>query len=253
MSSKYKLNPKIEEILTDKRVALVGPSPYLIGSGMSKIIDSFDVVCRIRDILPKKDFRNDLGTRTDVIFYNCATISVPHYKKRLKEAESVLKDIKMMICPVAKGLGSDDWKSWPDDFIAPVVKNFANVNKYNIPFHWIGIPNYRILYNEVGVEPNTGTLAIKVLLKYKVKELFITGFSFYAEGSTVSKVYYPGYLLNGFEPNPKTWSPHKGHNQDIQKKHFINNILPSTSTKVIVDSYLNNLLSLNHKEVIKIK
>lgn len=250
--SEYKKDPKLENIFAGKRVALVGPAPYLLGKGMSKKIDDFDVVCRIRDIRPKKEFLADLGSRTDVVFYNCATISVPHYEQRLKEAEEVLGDIKMLICPVVKGLGSDKWEKWADNFVSPVVENFSKVNKYNIPFHWIGIPNYRLLYNEIGAEPNSGMLGIKILLKYEVKELFITGFTFYAEGKTVPKVYYPGYLLKGFEPPPETWNPHGGHNQKKQKNHFINHVLTSTTTKVIIDSHLNELLKLSHKHVVKV-
>jgi hypothetical protein len=52
------------DYLQDKKVAFVGPSPYLVGLNREKLIDSYDVVVRIQsDILSVEDY----GSRIDVI------------------------------------------------------------------------------------------------------------------------------------------------------------------------------------------
>ena len=39
----------LEKLVKNKRVALVGPSPHLVGSNLGDKIDSFDIVCRINE------------------------------------------------------------------------------------------------------------------------------------------------------------------------------------------------------------
>ena len=57
-------NPLLHEYLSGKRVAFVGPAPYLNGKGKGKLIDSYDVVVRIQPEIWDVD---DFGSRTDII------------------------------------------------------------------------------------------------------------------------------------------------------------------------------------------
>ena len=67
----------MEKLVKNKRVALVGPSPHLVGSILGDKIDSFDIVCRINEVLFAKKLRKDYGSRTDICFWNMGT---PHLK-----------------------------------------------------------------------------------------------------------------------------------------------------------------------------
>ena len=61
----------LKDIIEGKRVALVGPASYMVGSNYGKEIDSHDVVVRInRGIESIAEFKNDLGEKTDV-YYSC--------------------------------------------------------------------------------------------------------------------------------------------------------------------------------------
>ena len=54
----------LEEYLAGKRVALVGPAPYLIGQNRGRVIDDYDVVVRIQ---PEIFCPEDYGSRTDIV------------------------------------------------------------------------------------------------------------------------------------------------------------------------------------------
>ena len=56
----------------NKSVVMVGPSSYLEGSKMGRIIDSFDVVVRINNIHDNfnESLNNDFGKRTDVVYFD---------------------------------------------------------------------------------------------------------------------------------------------------------------------------------------
>ena len=50
-----KPDPHLEEYIAGKRIAFVGPAPYLIGKNRGPEIDSYDVVVRIQpEIFAKK-------------------------------------------------------------------------------------------------------------------------------------------------------------------------------------------------------
>lgn len=247
----YDLDPKLSQFLKNKKVAIVGPSPHLIGKGIGKIIDSYDVVCRINEVHPT-GFEEDYGNKTDVVFHNCATVHVPQFINILEKAPpGIAENLKYVICPCVKAAGSDNnWSTWSDEYISPVVSNFHNINKYNTPFYWIGMKNYRFVYNQIfGVEPNAGQTAIIILLSHMVKELFITGFSFYAQGDSPIQSTRPGHVEKKLE---NELVGNAGHPQGPQKNAFKNKVFKEYNNSIIVDSYLNELLDLKHDRIVKL-
>jgi hypothetical protein len=54
--------------------------------------------------------------------------------------------------------------------------------KWELPFHVIDTDYYRSIAESVGTRPNSGTLTIIDLLAYDVKELHITGFTWFRGG-----------------------------------------------------------------------
>jgi len=161
-----------------KRVILVGPSVSLKNSNMGTIIDSYDVVCRIKKSYPvdPKDHK-DLGTRTDVLVSHLKVSGKGGYKQNNFESYpiQIYNQLKYIYFPF------------------PLVKPFVNfytgfVKKYgNLIKTSIVLPSdnqiYQMLHSELGYDPTTGLMFIvDVVLRQEVKELCITGITFQTDG-----------------------------------------------------------------------
>jgi hypothetical protein len=234
----YEKSDKLLELIEGKSVVLVGPAPYLIGKNLGPIINNYDIVCRVNYMAPN-NFISDYGNRTDIFFYNCCTISLEKMKKHFEDCPEVAKKMKLVVCPTIKVLGPEKWTEWDLDYISPVVGNFNSINIYNNDFHWIGIRNYRYLFDLINCpEPNSGILALSIILEHNPKDLFVTGFSFYANKDQTHFDNYP--LL------PSGWKGVSGHPQQEQIEFFKKCI---SDRNVKIDSYLNKLLKIDHKNI----
>lgn len=235
----YEKSEKLSKLVKDKRVVLVGPAQYLVGKGLGSAISGYDTICTVNYMSPGK-FTADYGDRTDIMFYNCSTASIKQMDQHFKDNPEFTKELKLVACPVVKALGPDKWTTWGNNHVSAVVTNFKGINKYNIDFHWIGVKNYRYLFNLMGCrEPNSGPLAMMMILEHEPKELFITGFTFYMD----SGAYFSGYATQA-----PGWKGVPGHPQRDQINFFKKHILP----KIKIDSHLNKLLKLNHNNVHKL-
>jgi len=166
-----KYDSQYNELLKDKKVIIVGPSPSLEGKGMGEYIDSFDVVVRINKAFPiEKGLESDIGSRTD-IHYHCLHTH-PACGGPVFYDEMKLENV-FVSCPYGK-------------YISPFhgdITRFENINKkYNLPFHILNSEYYLEIANMVGTRANSGTLTILDLLCYDVKELHITGFTWFRDG-----------------------------------------------------------------------
>ncbi len=242
----------IANLLKGRRIALVGPSNHLVGKGKGFDIDKYDVVCRVNDVYPF-NYELDYGIKTDIVFYNCARYSNPEFVVKMNHDPKATKKIKMVILMSVKSLGQDNWESWDENYIAPIVKDWEDMNIYNLPFYWIGLKNYKMMYDDIGCEPNSGFLAILKLLQYDIEELMITGFSFYYQGNQIKDSYYNSYLVEYVytEDNYpyKNYNAHKSHNQPIQFSYFKDKVLPYYGEKIKIDSFLDRCFKLNHSNV----
>jgi len=241
------LDPGLSKLLENKRVAIVGPSPHLIDMGLGKKIDQYDIVCRVNEVHPT-GFENFYGNRTDIMFNNCGSDFIEELGNRIKEKTEVAEKIKYVVCPCVKAKGSDNnWSLWRDDHVSDVVENFNKINIHNTPFWWIGIKNYRKVYDIFGCEPNAGQTSILLLLQHNIKELLITGFSFYAQGDHPSLCHRPGHTHPGRE---EEMIGNAGHPQAPQINTFKYMVYENYKEKIVLDSFLNNLLDLNHTKTI---
>jgi hypothetical protein len=248
------LDKNLLSIIKDKRVALIGPSPYLIGNNLGDYFDSYDVICRPNDIIPSDKARADYGSKTDIMFHNFGDHVLPILEKKIEESEEHFKNLKMICCLAVKARHSDtNFLSWPEDYVSGVVDNFNKINTWNSSFYWIGNKDYRELYNKIGAEPNTGVAAIAILLQYPIKELFVSGFSFYMNCKTYEQTYRDEYhtrclsLLTDFKKGRK-FGFDAGHGAIANKKQ-IDFFKKNCNDNLIIDSYLNDLLNLNHSRV----
>lgn len=244
----YKKDEELEKYLYNKKVALIGPAPYLQNYEIGEFLNKYDVLCRMNEIFPVGQEKK-YGSRTDIAFLNCASISVSDYIYKIRESLDISENMKYIICPVIKA--QHDWKG-------DVVENAKMLNICNIPFSWIGKENYTMIHKEIGVEPNTGLMSILILLQYPIKELFITGMTFYSEfvGPVYDRNTYDIYYHREHTPfnlQIGAFNPHLGHSQKEQINYFKNNILKKYFDKIKIDSHFSNILQVSYNNILQLR
>lgn len=248
------LNTDLLNIVKDKRVALIGPAPYLTGKGSGTYFDNYDVICRPNDIIPPENLRADYGNKTDIMFHNLGDHVLPILRKKIEEDKEHFKKLRMVCCLATKAKHSDtNFLSWPDNYVSDVVQNFDQINEYNIPFYWIGNRDYRKIYNEIGTEPNQGVLSIAVLMSYPIKELLVSGFTFYLHCKTYEDTYRDSYhtecnrIVQDFKKG-RAFGFDAGHGSVSNRKQ-IDFFKKKCSKKITIDSHLKDLLDIDHNRV----
>lgn len=166
-----KYDSQYNELLKDKKVIVVGPSPSLEGSGKGKEIDGYDIVVRVNKGFPIEDgFESDLGSRTD-IHYHCLHTS-PECCGNIFYEEMKNKNV-LVSCPYPK---------YVRPFYSDVTSFEKENKKWNLSFHCADTDYYIGVAKMLGTRPNSGTMAIMDLLCYDLKELHITGFTWFRDG-----------------------------------------------------------------------
>ncbi len=160
-----------------KSVVLIGPAPWLSGSGKGPFIDSFDICVRInRGFLVNRDYPADLGSRTDVL-YTCAH---EHSQLGVNSGPVDLDYFRDI------GLKTLCFHEDPKRKIKDKIKQDNHV-----PCHIIDGNLIEDLRNNQlsGEKPHTGTIAIEDLLRTSLSKFFLIGFTFF-QGA---HVYMPEY------------------------------------------------------------
>lgn len=248
MSKKINLNMDLLNLVAGKHVQIVGPAPYLIGQKKGKQLDSADVVVRLNEIIPLKHLREDYGNRTDVLFCNFGTPWMPGIKRSIEveDREEHYKKLKLVVASAIKADHSEtNFLSWPDDHISNVPKNFKKINKYNLPFYWIGVKDYKKLYYDIGVEFNTGTAAIAMLMQYPIKKLSLAGLTFFYGGSTYKELFHDGHM-DSIDIKGRKFGFSGGHGSYAHMKQieYFKNLYKNSGDTILIDNKLKEILSL---------
>jgi hypothetical protein len=240
--------PQLSQLVSGKRVALVGPSPHLIGTNLGAKLDQYDMIARVGDYFPGA-FEADYGSRTDVVFDSCDDRGNEDTIQKMYRYEQEIKQIKLVILPClrASAGASNDGSS--------LIRNFQNNNLWGLPYWFIGVENFHSINDRVGAELNSGLASLMILLEHGPAELFLTGFSFYLQWNprdAIGSVYRPGYyvdnsILVNFDWS--TWTPNASHDQGRQIAYFKDDILARQGTVVKLDSYLLGLLKIQYSNV----
>ena len=251
-----KFDDAFAELLSGKRVAYVGPSPYLMGSGNGLKIDDYDVVVRIQGAIFEQE---DYGSKVDVI-QSCLNANYgPALARHLHQIDKSMYP-KFIMCndtnarPLSDGTWGDvlnEYDSYLRDFGIPLahLKNDDGTwDRWGL--YWEVYPKSHVerfgtgQYTVNSENFNSGYGAINMLLRYPIKELYITGIDFYNMGTpqTAEQKYNPRYVEKfGKEGTP--YGPDKTlHDQLSQIKHFKNVILKNRNN-VILDNYLSEKLT----------
>jgi len=166
------------ELISDKRVALVGPAKYMMGSNLGKEIDQYDVVVRINRSYESVEERSkDIGSRTDIL-YSCL-IEKPANAGELNLEIFLKKGIKHICAPPSSNMKGLSSETRLHDLVD--VEKVRAINE-KIPVRIIDHQFHTHLAQMVDCRPNTGFLAIYDLMRFSPKKLKVFGFSFYLDG-----------------------------------------------------------------------
>ncbi len=242
------LNKNLLDLVHNKDVVLVGPAPYLIDSSRGLEFDSADIIVRPNEIIPPKNLRKDYGSRTDILFCNFGTPWMPGIKRKitLDDHEQHFKNLKLVVGSAIKADHSEgNFLSWPDEYISDVPSNFQNINKYNLPFYWIGVPDYKKIYSNVGVEFNTGIAAAVILLSYPIKSLKIAGFTFYTGGNSYKELYYEGHMDED-DIKGRSFGFSSGHGEyaNLKQVDFFKQLCHYKSDLIKLDKQIKDIIML---------
>ena len=172
--------------LTGKKVILVGPATYMMGSNLGKEIDSYDVIVRMNLSCPvPENLHKDIGSRTDVLYH--IMIRKQHVKRvpgsfNLHDKSEVLNWKK-------DGL---KWLVLKNDLLSLErrggdIMGFMEAVKDRVDWTNVSGYKYRKLTSLTRSAPNMGTIAIYHLLMSNLKSLRVVGCDFHTTG------YYTGY------------------------------------------------------------
>ena len=240
------INQELSGYLEGKRVAYVGPAPYMKGLGQGELIDSYDVVVRIQHGIPNEE---DYGSRTDII-QSCLNSNygppVVRHLESLPEAERP----KFVICnDTASQMKPDGTWAMVDEVYE---SKFAELN---VPFvhlknedsTWDRWALYWEIYAKQHIEKfdkgvytvysanfNSGYGALNMLLRYPIKELAVFGLDFYNGGvpQTDEEKYNKQYT-DTYGPSGTPNGPDKVlHDQLSQMMHCKNVLLKDKRFKL---------------------
>ena len=218
---------KYEELfahyITNKCIAIVGPAESIIGTNKGHVIDKFDLVVRLNKALPlPPNLKNDIGTRTDIIYNSLNVQDFPgenNLSTRLYKKHDV-----QFVCssyPYSHSIFKQD------------IANYVNRYKFEIPFKTMNDKKFRNFERYLGTRPYTGTCAIMELLSYPIKYLYITGLDFY------QTKYYSEYRRASNEQ--LRHSRNSVVHQCMPQLDYLKNI-SLFDNRIILDNFLDNLL-----------
>jgi hypothetical protein len=235
----YKKDPAFANLVEGKRVAIVGPSPHLSGLGNGMFIDSYDIVIRLNQkFAMPKDKWADYGSKTDIMFGSFNDFNRIECDNNI----DYIKSLKHLVCPM---LSMWDIKKQEDWF-----------DSTGVPWHNVCDGYLFKMFKEVGTTCNTGFSGIVTLMNYDIKEVYVTGMTFFDMGKW-GNVYFDEYydsvksvtgdlygvwnsdrLIDGREARDDL------HAQLPQIKYFNKMLQKYYPSKITVDDYLTNAYSL---------
>jgi uncharacterized Rossmann fold enzyme len=218
---------KYQDFIKGKRVAVVGPSPYLNGKNMGKLIESYDYILRVNQcIFAANSTKNneDYGSRTDIvylsqrardrfldkfpkIFENTKYIALLCQKK---QDDFPKVEFRCFVCEKVIGHGeefclNEDWDkpgSTPKLGHWPCVHPTVDYKSYPVPVIKRDLSD---MQKNMGHSFLTGVMAVIDMIAFGASEVGIFGFDFYQkikdsihsknQSTTASDLYCNGYLI----------------------------------------------------------
>jgi hypothetical protein len=211
-----RLNDKFENRLIgycqNKRVLIVGNSISLFNKPYGEFIDSFDVVVRMGKGYPWPEFKEHLGSKTDV--WVLSILRANHYPDFKGTPFQVLNisvyDSKKSTTTISKHFYEEDFEIYKDYFVMGDIKKTRALIK--------------TAYGTVDINQRASqgalTLAYFTNIIRSYKELHVIGFDFFegkvqyemnGEVNEVSSFHLPVPSLKGSNSNPHAGMLVEGH------------------------------------------
>jgi len=215
-----------------KTISLVGPAQSILGTNKGEIIDKFDLVVRLNKSIPlPSNIKNDIGSKTDIIYNSLNTSDFPgenNLNPKLYKKYGI-----QFVCssyPFNHNLFHDD------------ILNYIYKYKFELPLKVMNDLKFRNFEKSLGTRPYTGTCAIMDLLSYPIKYLYITGIDFY------QTKYYSEYRKIS-----KDALKHNKNNIIHQCKPQIDYLknISLFDNRIILDTFLDKLLYYDYYKVFK--
>jgi len=205
-------NTSYEQFFSNKKVAIIGPSPSVRNTENGEFIESnYDIIVRIN-----KQWKHDIelnkyiGERTDVL-YNCISMC-PESGGIIDTNYVIAHGIKYIISSIKYCYNDKQQRD----------KIFHDENRLNqhiffhlnnnglVPFGIVDSSKYSKWDTDAGTRINTGLMAILDILHMDVKEVYVKGFTFFKDG------YLNNYrsTING--------NPVNEQNSNIEVNKFMN-------------------------------
>lgn len=145
-----------------KNVVVVGPAGSIKNARQGQLIDSFDVIVRIGQPFPLREFEH-FGMITDVV-YNALDNAL-----------------------ISGGNIEEQAKLWKENSVKTVVAAYPDsahsapeeTRDVGLDLAFVRRDDYNQLHEELGSRPSTGVIAIAHLLKQNPRILHIIGIDFY--------------------------------------------------------------------------
>lgn len=238
----YKKDEEFAKLVENKRVAIIGPSPHLNGLGNGKLIDSYDVVIRLNQKFDIPESRwEDYGSKTDIMFGSFNEFNQTECESNIE----YIKSLKYIVCPMLSMWGINEQNEW--------------FESTGVPYHNVCDGHLFKIFKEVGTTCNTGFTGLIVLMNYDIKEVYVTGMTFFDMGRW-GNVYYDEYYDSVKEATGDiygAWNENRMvdgraarndlHAQLPQIKYFYKMLKKYYPSKIKVDDYLTNAFKLKGK------
>jgi len=234
-----KFNDEYRKYLKNKTVALVGPGWHTKNTKQQKLIDSYDVVVRINDgIELTKIYSKDIGKRTDILYctlkdtyFKKTSIGGDLYRKkiftsrRIKEYNKIIK-----------------WITITHAFFhqSNVRKLIDMIKDTSILINLVEKDTFNRVQSGNESKISAGIITIFDLLQYEIKELYITGITFY-DIDTI-KVRKNKFYRSGYKRKPVHI---KAMAHDVKKELFFFIELYKRDKRIVCDKSLKKIVNDN--------
>lgn len=165
------IDKRYNEFLKNKSVVIVGPAAYIESEQLGDFFDSFDVVVRLNRSYPVTN-KKCHGSRCDIRYHNMS-LNLSQGGPLMID-QMINDDVKYICSPFPKHLSY---------FHNDIKKCESELENSNINFHhWADLEQFLTLHMILQTRPNIGTCAILDLLNYDIKQLHISGITFFNDG-----------------------------------------------------------------------
>jgi len=217
-------------ILTGKRIAIVGPASSAYQTNRGKYIDGFDYVIRINKsplLLKDGKYEADIGKRLDILFHSFFENDFSGGGPLDFELYDAL-GVEYVINPIPTFFGKRVTFNFYKKYLQPRVVYGLAPEPYAEAVKAFG--RFR---------PTTGFCALKMALEAEFSELFITGFTFF------KTAYGSGYrdALKDVETNKKYINDSNIHNPDIEYEQFKVILAANRHKRITTDIQLKQILA----------